>query len=272
MWIAALWLGCAGSSTQPDGPSGGGTDTGTRPGLDSGEPAIDADQQADNLSSSAGDFALDFLRDETYDRVLIEVDWVAGHRPDDAALDHLVGVVGQVCDKPGGIEVVLDDEIPSQGSPAWTVPAGQELEVAWRDRYRDPDSGTAVIYFLYLDGNSSADSSEGRVLGYAYRGSSLAIFEETIASTETGLPLLSGGGVEDAVLAHELGHLLGLVNNGVAPESPHQDTAHGAHCDDEGCLMYWAVETDLVGSLLGAGVPDFDGACLADLRAAREGR
>lgn len=272
MWIAALWLGCAGDSAQSDGLFGGGADTGSRPGLDSGETAIDADQQAENLSSSAGDFARDFLRDDRYDRVVIEIDWVVGHRPDDAALDHLVDVIAQVCDKPGGVEIVLDDEIPSQGAPAWTVPDGQALEVAWRDRYRDPDSGIAVIYFLYLDGHSSNDSAEGRVLGYAYRGSSLAIFEETIASTESGLPLLSSGGVEDAVLAHELGHLLGLVNNGVDPIASHQDTAHGAHCDNDRCLMYWAVETDLVGGLLGSGVPDFDADCLADLRAAREGR
>lgn len=223
------------------------------------------EERDDNLASGPGDYALDFLRAAPYDRLEVEIDWVAGHAPSEEALDHLAGVIGRVCDKPGGVEIVLDEELPDQGSPAWTVEAAQEVEVEWRDRYRDEARGTAALYYLYLDGHSADDDDEGRILGYAYRGSSLVMFAETMADVDAGLPLLSGGGVEEAVIAHELGHVLGLVNNGVPMEEPHQDVPHGAHCDDESCLMYWAVETDLVGSLLGSGVPDLDPRCLADL-------
>ena len=249
VWVALLLLSC-----KRDEP-------GTTP----------EESREENLSSSAGDWALDFLQGSPYDRIQVEVDWVEGHPPGDDALDHLVDVIGEVCDKPGGVEILLDDEIPDQGSPAWTVAAAEALEVEHRDHYRDPATGTAVIYYLYVDGHSAEDDDESRVLGFAYHGSSLVMFAETMADAQSGIPLLGGGGVEESVIAHELGHLLGLTNNGVPMQEPHQDAPHGAHCDDESCLMYWAVETDLIGSLLGNGVPELDAGCLADLAAARDG-
>jgi hypothetical protein len=239
-------------------------------GKDGTAPATPEEERDLNLASSAGDHALDFLRADPYDRLQIEIDYVTGHPPDPDALDHLVDVLGRVADKPGGVEVLVDDELPDQGAPAWTVEDAQALEVEWRDGYRDEATGTAVLYYLYLDGHSAEDDDQGRILGFAYHGSSLVMFAETMADVSGGLPLLSEGGVEESVIAHELGHVLGLVNNGVGMQQPHQDAPHGAHCDDEGCLMYWAVETDLIGDLLGQGVPDFDARCLADLEAARE--
>lgn len=230
---------------------------------DSGEPTPDTDALAGNLASGPGDYATDFLT-STYGSLQIEVDWVAGHAPDADALDALAGTLAELCNKPDGVEVILDDEIPDQGGPTWTYEAAEDMEIAWRDRYRDPDLGVAVLYYLYLDGHSDRDTDAGRILGYAYHGSSLIMFEETMS----GVGFLGLGSVEETVLLHEAGHVLGLVNNGVDMVEGHEDPDHAHHDADQGCLMYWAAETDAIADLLGAGTPEFDEACRADLRAA----
>lgn len=274
MWWVP-WLGCGGGAATTGGAGDGDDDdtatTTSHPGRDSGEPAPDPDERAQNLASTAGDYALDFLRAQPFPRLVVEIDWVAGYAPGEDAVDHLIDVIGSVCDKES-VEVVLDDELPSQGAPAWTVSAAEDVEVAWRDQYRDPATGTAVIYILYLDGHYAYDDGSSKVLGFAYHGSSVVMLGATIDEVEGALPPLLGSGVEPTTIAHELGHLLGLVDNGVAMVDPHRDAENGAHCDDDRCLMYWAVETDLATVILERGTPDFDDACLADLAAARGAR
>lgn len=256
-----LLLACTGAPADTDTFP---TDTESE-GHDTGEPPIDIDQRADNLVSGPGDYAIDFLAG-TYTSIQVEVDWVAGHAPDDDALEHLRATLADLCDKPDGVEILLDDEVPDQGGPAWSYDAAEDLEIAWRDRYRDEATGVAVMYYLYVDGHSDRDSDTGRILGYAYHGSSLIMFAETMADVSGGL--LGLGEVEPTVLVHEAGHLLGLVNNGVDMVEDHQDVEHGHHDDNEDCIMFWAAETDAIGDLLGAGTPDFDAACRADMRAA----
>ena len=48
--------------------------------------------------------------------------------------------------------------------------------------------------------------------------------------------------VEQTTLVHEFGHGVGLVNNGIPNLADHHDAEHGAHCADDRCVMYWAVE------------------------------
>jgi hypothetical protein len=261
--LLPLLFACTGSSS----PAKDSRDTAPSEGHDTGEGPVDVDQRADNLASGPGDYAVDFLADTTYTSIQIEVDWVAGHEPDAGALDHLRATLVDLCNKPDGVEIVLDDEVPDQGAPAWSYDAAEALEVAWRDRYRDPDTGVAVLYYLYVDGNSDRDDDTGRILGYAYHGSSLIMFGQTMDDVSGGL-LGLGGDVEPTVLAHEAGHVLGLVNNGAEMQTDHEDPDHAHHDADDNCLMYWAAETDAIGDLLGGGTPDFDAACRADLQAA----
>lgn len=238
---------------------------GTSEGHDPDEPIIDPDEVEANGISQAGDFALELLRSDVYDKIVVEIDYVVGWAPNADTRDRVAAVLEDLCQKPGGVEVIVDDELPAQGSPSWTVVAADGVEVKYRDRYRDAEEGVAVIYGLWLDGHSDRDSESSQILGYAVHGSSLVMFGETIGGLGGG-PLT--GDPEPTVMAHELGHILGLVNNGVEMVGPHEDAGHLGHDGDEDCLMYWAVETsDVLESLLG-GEPDFDGACRADLKAA----
>ncbi len=44
------------------------------------------------------------------------------------------------------------------------------------------------------------------------------------------------------MLAHEIGHTLGLVDNGVPMVQDHEDPDHANHTADPECIMYWAYE------------------------------
>ncbi len=98
----------------------------------------------------------------------------------------------------------------------------------------------------------------------------MAIFKDVIKSTTTESNPLVPKYVEQATLVHEMGHALGLVNNGVPMFTPHQDTAHGAHCDKPDCVMYYSNEgaTSMIKFVLNAkdklSLIMFDQQCLND--------
>ena len=78
--------------------------------------------------------------------------------------------------------------------------------------------------------------AENRILGINLDGTpTIAIFKPVIESasnsrTEKAL-------IEQSTIVHEIGHAIGLVNKGVRATTAHHDTANGAHCTNEGCVM-----------------------------------
>ena len=101
-------------------------------------------------------------------------------------------------------------------------------------------TGTSVFKVFFLNGY--AQESKG-IIGFNISGTQvIAIFKDVIRSTgseATAVPKY----VEQATLIHEMGHALGLVNNGLPMSSGHhQDTAHGAHCTNPKCVMYYTNE------------------------------
>ena len=48
--------------------------------------------------------------------------------------------------------------------------------------------------------------------------------------------------VENSVLVHEVGHLLGLVNLYQSPVD-HEDPDHPGHSNNDESVMYWAIES-----------------------------
>lgn len=120
-------------------------------------------------------------------------------------------------------------------------------------------SGTAVIHLLYLKGSFS---DEG-VLGVTVRGDAIGIFPDQVDQAATAL--VSPARIERAVVTHELGHVLGLVD--LFLDDGRDDADHPGHSRNPHSVMYWAVESDLVAQLLGGPPPvDFDGADQTDLR------
>ena len=90
----------------------------------------------------------------------------------------------------------------------------------------------------------------------------------TILQNSGGIGQVSRTKLYSTVLEHEFGHLMGLVDLGSPMITNHKDGAHGNHCNNQNCLMYYASETtDLLGFLLTGNIPALDANCANDLHA-----
>lgn len=217
-----------------------------------------------------------YLRGDVDTRLVIELDVVAGAEPRAGVTADLVTRLSTLLDKPAGIEVVMGS-IASRGvDHAWTE---AELFALGDETFaNEAPPGTVVMHVMWLDGHHERDGASGAILGVAWAHTHIAVFESTIESSCDGQPLLGDrlcATAQYGVWLHEVGHVLGLVDNGTPMVTPHLDADHGHHDSDDGCLMYWAYESSagldaLASTLLGGGAaPDFDAACLADLAAVR---
>ena len=219
---------------------------------------------------SLGDFAKSYLQGGKYKRIIIEIDYVEGHRPSAQALDILRNRINLYCDKPDG-EVIFQDAITTSQSQ-YTDDDIRDLE----DKHRNYDktSSDIVIYVLYLDGEYKKDSN---VLGIAYGPSSIAIFKEKIDSIAIpvwAINLVDSTDYESSVLVHEFGHLLALVNIIYKSERKHE-SAYQHHCIHEECVMYHSVESASIKNLVTQENPkppsDFCNDCKDDLSKLKSG-
>lgn len=186
-------------------------------------------------------------------RVVIEVDYVPSAEPVSSRLANYSGrpwslVEANLVSLFAGSNKLLEtpasrDEMkPLNDVHGRTFTTDQVLAIA--DAHRSipnsPDIASFFVVWLpgfYDDGTGPATD----VLGVAFGESGVvAMFEEAIASTSPASSTVRY--VEQATLVHELGHAVGLVNEGIEPASPHHDAAHGAHCTNPSCAMYWANE------------------------------
>jgi predicted Zn-dependent protease len=105
-------------------------------------------------------------------------------------------------------------------------------------QFTNEDSEKGIVA-LFLDGyyNKDGEVLEG-VIGLNINGTPIvAMFKPVIESASNSYTINTL--VEQTTLTHELGHALGLVDNGVALTTSHKDEDHGAHCTNEDCIMYW---------------------------------
>ncbi|MDF1667819.1 MAG: IPT/TIG domain-containing protein, partial [Planctomycetota bacterium] len=212
---------------------------------------------------SSGSQALDFLRDTSFTHLVVEIDFIQGKDANNSALNLLITRLNERCRK-SNITLLIDDTIPSQNINTWRVSDLQSVEGQFRNHYSN--ANTTVLYFLYVNGGSEFDNGNSRVLGISYSGSALGMFRDNMDGSAT--PVLSNAAVEQAVIVHEAGHALGLVNNGIAMVNPHQDTPNGAHDTDNNCVMHFSIESDAISQILGTVPNQFDSQCIADMQAA----
>lgn len=217
---------------------------------------------------SPGSTARDFLSDDEFTSLTIEIDHVGDLQPDERALDSLRVFLERRLRKPGGIQILLDGSIPSPGQSPYTAAEVRALEQEHRDHYSD--EGALAAYLLVLDG----EFEQPNVLGVAYFNTSMALFGQVVRDHSGGFAQPETWVVEATVLRHEVGHILGLVNNGTPmvgePGGPddHHDEANGAHCTEAGTLMYHQVETtNFIDNLQGGQVLQLEPLGIQDLQA-----
>lgn len=227
------------------------------------DPVTDPDQSFSfNHERNPGVSATDFLTDENFDELIIEVQFMEGYEPTNEAINNLESFLEERLNK-SSITILEPTEIPAEGQQRYSANEVRDLEREHRTQFSE--EGSLAAYFLFLDG----EYDQANVLGIAYFNTSMAFFGETIQNTSDGIFQLSRSTVETVVLQHEIGHVIGLVNNGAEMQTNHQDEENGSHCDDENCLMYFSVRTtDFFANVFDGQVPELDDQCIADLQAA----
>lgn len=212
-------------------------------------------------NKAVGASANQLLSSGTYKSLKIEVQYMTGYAPDAAALGHLQNVLNTYLNKPSGITIVTK-EIPASSSTALSIDQLKTIEEQNRTVFTSGDQ--LGVYFLYTNGNFT----DNNVLGAAYRNTSMVLFGKTIHDNSGALGQTSRTKLESTVLDHEFGHILGLVDIGSPMQANHKDAAHGNHCSNTNCLMFYASDTkDILGFLLTGNIPSFDTNCIADMKA-----
>lgn len=253
----------------PTGALDGGAPTDT---ADGGEPAAPpttsgATPGAPPTTSAAplpapaavGSWAPVYLRPAESARLVLEVRSQAGAEPRESSISHL----RQVLSDNTGKEVGTSGGGIAGGARQWTAEAIREVaDSSPLAQSRD----AAIMRILFLRGGYAESDT---VLGIAVRADVAAVFSDRV--DEAGGLFGNPARIEDAVTLHEAGHLLGLVD--LVLSTGRQDPEHPGHSRNRGSVMYYAVESTLVGSILGGGPPtELDDADRADLAAIRSGR
>ncbi|HKH63517.1 MAG TPA: hypothetical protein VKA49_21920 [Flavitalea sp.] len=222
------------------------------------EPKVTFDRDAFH-HRAMGSSASELLSDRTYKALDVEIQYVAGFKPQDLTLSHLGSFLETYLNKPGGINIFLK-EIPATDRDALSMDEVSAIEKEKRARFVDQD--TTAIYILFTNGVHPGN----KILGMAYRNTSAVIYGKAIRKYSSMAGRLTHHELETAVLLHEIGHLLGLVNKGSALTSEHNDSAFHDHCNNKNCLMFHSVETKSLSSILLKGnIPVLDASCIEDL-------
>lgn len=226
-------------------------------------PVVDPANTYDNRS--VGLSANDFLSSRTYKAINLDICYVSKHKLPVSVVDDAVNFLSRYCSKPSGI-YVHEREIPMQGGDLY-VNDLITIEKIYRTKFEKTgkdDIDTLGLFILVTDGDYYIDD----VLGVAYKNTSVALFDGIISANSGGLTQPSRETVLSTVLRHEIGHVFGLVNSGSEMQVAHLDNAHGKHCDNEKCLMYYKAQTtELLNIITGDTIPDLDDNCKADLSA-----
>lgn len=205
-----------------------------------------------------GAYAGFYLRPGESAAVLVQVLAQDGAAPRPETLDHVAAVLGRVSGKAVSVTTGGVDG----GARQWRSEDLRALADA-AGTAQSPDQAVLTLLFL---GGGSADNE--RAVGIAVRSDVAAVFADRV--DEAAGVLGSRAAVEDAVTLHEVGHLLGLVD--LVLDTGREDPEHPGHSPNRDSVMYHAVESTLLGTLLSGGPPrDFDQADLDDLARIRGG-
>nr|WP_299385838.1 hypothetical protein [Allomuricauda sp.] len=197
-------------------------------------PPDDNIDRTPNLQAT-GSSANDILSNDNYDRILFEIAYVEGFRPQPGTIANFENFIRERTFKSN---FVFDyKSIPSPNKESLTIEEIDDLEQENRTAYND---GTILaVYIFFSDAPSDGDDlDEGLVtLGAVYRNTSMVIYESTIRDLASQSNFVTVTEIETSTLHHEFGHLMGLVDLGTEQVNEHEDPSAPNHCNVSGCLM-----------------------------------
>ncbi|MCA1818987.1 MAG: hypothetical protein LC620_02865 [Halobacteriales archaeon] len=168
------------------------------------------------------------------------------------------------------VEMRVDEALPASDT-SWSD--GDVQSFAAQHKSVATEGTTVATHLLFLTGHSEHDSGSARVLGATYGHDLIAIFSQSVqAGCTLPAPVCTPEPYFQAVLVHEFGHALGLVDNGVPMVHDHEaatcnNQPDHHHSSNQNSVMYCQVESSAI-TLLSRTPTDFDAADKEDLRAA----
>lgn len=196
-----------------------------------------------------------YLKPVPHGRLHVEVDAVAGCEPSERELEALGRVLREHCDKPEGIEIHRSNVIPRREARGLSR---RELARRWLDGPKEGGKAPAFLYVLFYDGRLGGARAAAR----ANPHTELLPCPAAVFVNRAYKPLWARW-VEEELLQHEAGHLLGLAFR------PSQ--AEAGHCTEKDCLMRAVIPVQVKRLLTGRDPvtnKQFCQHCRAQLRAA----
>jgi hypothetical protein len=225
------------------------------PAKPTGDPVKDA------AKGATGDFAGMLLgKDSPVKKIVYELMEQEGLAPRQKTLDHVISNLKKYSGKAIEIQHTPLPPGPSQWS-------SEQLH-RYADQYTKHKSGgdTAVLHVLFVHGSLPGAA------GVATRGDVLSMFPDTYKG---GSPTVTEERVEDVVVTHETGHILGLVDLWLAlgrGDFKDDPAPGGHHSPNRNSVMYWRVETLDVLTFFQGGPPnEYDALDQRDLMAIHNG-
>lgn len=208
------------------------------------EPGQNGNEQEQRDTGPVGALNHELLQSTPYTTIVVEIDYVTGHAPTQAAKNRIAEVFSDVAGK--DVTFTGGNTVPG-GQDTYTVNDLETLQEQHRTHYTE--NSTAAIHFLLLDSAFEEESA----LGVAYQASAAALFPEQMQKATTATVLYPE--IERAVAVHELGHLFGLVNINYQSSRDHADPDHPQHSANKESVMYWAVEDLALRNVFNLGPP-----------------
>ncbi len=158
-------------------------------------------------------------------------------------------------------------EIADQGQSEWSTEELVELGSSLSGEA--VENNIAQIAVIFLEGTLNGNDS---VLGVHITGTPFCFVFKDVAESVGGTGQQQDF-VEQATVVHEIGHTIGLVNNGIPMVENHEDPEHEKHTTNQEGVMYWAVESSdtildaLIDAIAGSDLNLFGEESLGDARA-----
>ena len=185
-----------------------------------------------------------YIRGNAHKSLVIEIDSVEYVDPiNKQDIELLEKILSKIIDKPKGIKHIMSStDIPLKKEQYSIADIYDIIE-----ENRSIKKEQLSLYVLYLNGSYVNDSTAGLSLNDGV----IVVFRDHVKKN-----------YDKAILMHEIGHQLGLVNGGIEQQRIHEDKNHQWHDANNVCVMYYRLTNHL--NYL------FDKQCLEDIKAVRD--
>lgn len=189
----------------------------------------------------------DYIRSDCYKSLIIEIDCVEGvSLPNTDVMNTLEKRLKKIIDKPKGISYFVDDPSIVKEKDEYHLDDLYLLAKQHRSfGIEKLPQNVLSLYILYVNGVYRI-SDKHTAVGVALDNGAIMIFKNCIKPEQ-----------ELALITHEIGHVLGLVNGRIPQQQKHEDKEHLGHDVNPACVMYYKL-TSINSSL-------FDQQCLDDI-------